>query len=180
MPWTGGRVADTILREMEAHRKRLGAQLLALRKAKGWNQEDAAHEIGVGVKTWRLWERGKTLPYDSNIRRIADVFALDPDELGVRPAPLGIGADDDAQDDRLTDRLASIEQRVSEQLAEHAAKVEALLARQSAILERIESAIGREERAVRSLDESGYAWADAVIAKYREALADERDRKSVV
>lgn len=78
---------------MEAHRKRLGAQLLELRKARGWSQEDAAHEIGVGVKTWRLWERAKTLPYDSNIRKLAEVFEVDPDYFGqIRPAPLGLEA----------------------------------------------------------------------------------------
>lgn len=92
MPWTQSRVAVTIVREMEAHRKRMGQQLLGLRKARGWNQEDAAHNVGVSVKTWRLWERGKTTPYDSNLRRIGTAFEIDPAVLlESKPVPLGLG-----------------------------------------------------------------------------------------
>lgn len=139
MPWTGNRVADTILREMEAHRKRLGAQLLELRKARGWSQEDAAHEIGVGVKTWRLWERAKTLPYDSNIRRLAEVFEVDPDYFGqLRPAPLGLDVESAAEP--LAETLAQLLAAVTKQ--------NELLERQSEVLERIEARLG-EDRGVR-------------------------------
>lgn len=176
MPWSSGRVADTILRQMEAHRKRLGAQLLELRKGRGWNQDDAAHEVGVGVKTWRLWERGKTMPYDSNIRKIADVFGIDPDELGQdRPAPLGIVAYADTPE--LLEQLKS-ENALAEVLAQlHAAvtKQNELLERQTKILDRIEAAIKVEDETATRLAAAEDEWVQRTLQKALTALSEHED-----
>ncbi len=66
MPWTPRSIAVTITAQMTEHRRAIGQRLLELRKGQGWNQEDAAHHVGVAVKTWQNWERGLRAPYDQN------------------------------------------------------------------------------------------------------------------
>jgi hypothetical protein len=54
----------------------------------------------------------------------------------------------------VADRLEALEKRVTDQLAEHAAKVQEMLARQDAILSRIEAALTAEQQAKTVADES--------------------------
>jgi transcriptional regulator with XRE-family HTH domain len=106
MPWTPRDVAASLLREVEEHRRRVGERLRQLRKSRGWSQEDAAHEAGVAVKTWYRWESGKGLPYDANVKKLADIFDTTPEEiLGVPPSPLGLGADPPEWALRLEEKL---------------------------------------------------------------------------
>lgn len=149
MPWTNHRVADTILRQMEAQRRRFGARIKALRKERGWSQEDAAHEVGVGVKTWRLWEGGKTTPYDANIRKLAKAFDIAPDELIEPPdAPLGLGAAPPEAS------LAVVLAAIKDQLAGQTAvlnEIKDLLDKNTASAIRIEAATKRVDAASRTL-----------------------------
>jgi transcriptional regulator with XRE-family HTH domain len=166
IPWTGGRVADTILREMQAQRQRFGARILALRKERGWNQEDAAHAIDVGVKTWRLWERGKSTPYDANIRKLSEVFGVDPDDLIELPAPLGLSlgqADGGTVDERLA--------RMEERLEEHAQIVRELLQEQSALLEEIKGLVQEQRELKTETDEFLPAIRDLIRGRPEEEPA---------
>lgn len=91
MPWTLAGVAESLLAEVKDHRRAVGARLRELRKARGMSQEDAAHAVGVAVKTWSNWERGRTNPYDTNWRKIGKAFDVDPGEIqGQPPAPLAL------------------------------------------------------------------------------------------
>lgn len=68
-------------------------RLRHLRESRNMSQEDAAHLVGVAVKTWHNWESGKRTPYESNWQRIADSFEVDVQPIrGRPPTPLGLGA----------------------------------------------------------------------------------------
>lgn len=105
---------------MEDHRKAVGARLRELRKSRSWSQEDAAHEIGVAVKTWSNWERGRTDPYDSNWKRITEVFEVDVSEIrGTPPAPLALSTETEWQkriEEKLDAILALLHEQVSDEL----------------------------------------------------------------
>jgi transcriptional regulator with XRE-family HTH domain len=109
---------------MEGHRQAVGQRLLALRKAKSWSQEDAAHKVGVSVSTWGDWERGKHTPYDANWRKIEQAFEIDATEIrGEPPAPLfGVGSESRRND--LRQQLARIEAKIDEVLAQQRAHTE--------------------------------------------------------
>lgn len=90
--WTRD-VAATILFEMEAYKRQVGARLRDLRKAQNWSQEDAAHAVGVTSATWGRWERGRSSPYDFNWRKIEEAFKVDAGDVrGPSPTPLALGA----------------------------------------------------------------------------------------
>jgi transcriptional regulator with XRE-family HTH domain len=140
MSWTVSDINATFLRQMQEHREDVGRRLRDLRKARGLNQEDAAHAVGVAVKTWSNWERGRTAPYDSNWKRIGQAFDVDPVTLqGTPPTPLGLGGDSGD----IESRVASMEDR----LAGLIEMQNSLLARQSEILEQIQA----EQKAIRRL-----------------------------
>lgn len=146
MPWTPRHLADTMHRQMADYRQEVGARLRRLREAKGWNQADAAHEIGVGPKTWHLWETGKTQPYERNWRKIGEVFGVDPAEIrGIAPVPLALGDDDEPpaateQLDEALSRLAGLEEQIRLLRAELAATDAAALKRNEAVLRAIRRA----------------------------------------
>lgn len=112
---------------MEEHRKVVGQRLRDLRKARGMNQEDAAHAVGVAVKTWSNWERGATAPYDSNWKKIRETFDVDTaDIIGTPPAPLGLGRNPagnpgETPESGDTDRLSAIEAKLDQVLTEQRA-----------------------------------------------------------
>lgn len=117
---------------VEEHRRSVGLRLRELRKAQGLSQEDAAYKVGVTVKTWGDWERGKRDPYDTNWRKIGEEFDVDPGEIrGAPPSPLGLGAG--PADDSLEARVVSMEERLAGLIEQQ----NGLLARQSGILEEI-------------------------------------------
>jgi transcriptional regulator with XRE-family HTH domain len=57
-------------------------QLIDARLAKGWSQERAAGEVGVGRNTYGLWELGKVTPYPLYRYRLCEVFGRSEQELG--------------------------------------------------------------------------------------------------
>ena len=81
---------------MENHQRAIGLSLRALRKAKAWSQEDAAHEVGVSTSAWGDWERGKHAPIDANWRRIEQAFGIDAAQIRGQPPtpvfPVGLDA----------------------------------------------------------------------------------------
>jgi transcriptional regulator with XRE-family HTH domain len=145
MPWTTRHLGETIRRQMADYRQEVGARLRRLREGKGWNQADAAHEVGVGPKTWHLWETGKTTPYERNWRKIGEIFDVDPVDIrGVAPTPLGLGNDNGSEStdfseqlDELLTRLAGLEEQVRLVRAEMAAHDAEELKRNAAVLRAI-------------------------------------------
>lgn len=57
-----------------------------LREEKHLSQEDAAHEIGVSVKTIRSWEHGGGIKWE-NAKAAARVYGAEPEELVERELP---------------------------------------------------------------------------------------------
>lgn len=104
-----------MLMQVEAYRRDVGSRLKALRESKNWSQEDAAHAVGVTTSTWGRWERGTRAPYESNWRRISQVFGEDDarEARGVPPPPLGLGAPNSQAAD-LEARLVRIEEKLDE------------------------------------------------------------------
>lgn len=118
MPWTR-HLASKMMRAMEDYRAGVGARLLALRKSRNLSQEDAAHLVGVGVKTWHNWESGKRSPYESNWRRIAEAFEIDVQPIrGTPPAPLGLDLPEDNGD--IAAQLQEIRSELAELREQHA------------------------------------------------------------
>lgn len=141
MPWTHRHVADTIRRAMSDYQEGVGRRLFALRKSRDLSQEDAAHLVGVGVKTWHLWERGKTAPYDQNWRKIGEAFNVDTAELrGTPPAPLALGDGEGDGPDQL-DRIEADVSVLRDELAELRQAVTAL----AAVVELAVAKLPREE-----------------------------------
>lgn len=163
---------------MHEHRLKVGERLKALRKARGWNQEDAAHHVGVAVKTWSNWERGRTDPYDANWRKIAEVFDVEPaDIIGTPPAALGLGGEPAPVVAEILTRVAALETMVAEllELAKgHVAytrnvvegrpglalaqTIERIDARQEAIIEAVDALLPSEDENLRA---AAQAVADA-------------------
>ena len=143
--WTVERFADSLLREMEEHRKVVGQRLRDLRKQHGMNQEDAAHAVGVAVKTWSNWERGATAPYDSNWKKIGDTFGVDPASIiGTPPAPLGLGHNPagnpgETPDSDLSQQVADLQNQVDAQDA----KLDEMNAKLDRLLEFVDSVNGQ-------------------------------------
>jgi transcriptional regulator with XRE-family HTH domain len=100
-------------RDMADYLEGVGARLLDLRRAHQLSQEDAAHRVGVAVKTWRNWEGGLRAPYESNWRKVKEGFDLTDEQVtalrGSAPTPLGLGVEStpvgDSQLDRVERRL---------------------------------------------------------------------------
>ena len=108
---------------MEDYRSEVGGRLLRLRESRNMTQEDAAHVVGVAVKTWHNWESGKRSPYESNWRKISEAFEVDVAAIrGKPPAPLGLDSPDlleaaqldviDAKLDQIAGTLSDLVERL--------------------------------------------------------------------
>ena len=62
--------------------------LLAKRRAMGWSIKEAARQLGVDPRTWRDWERGKTILYRKHrvlVARLVGLLVGEVDqEMGAR------------------------------------------------------------------------------------------------
>jgi len=54
-----------------------------LRKAKRWTQFELAAMVGVRPESIHKWETGRAVPYDRNIRKLAEVFGVGLDDIVV-------------------------------------------------------------------------------------------------
>lgn len=95
---------------MEDYREQVGSRLRLLREDRNMSQEDAAHLVGVAVKTWHNWESGKRTPYESNWKRIATAFEVDVRMIrGKAPPPLALAEPaETSQLDEIQDSLTRI------------------------------------------------------------------------
>ena len=72
---------------MEQKQETLGRRIAALRKARGWTQEQLAEKIGISPQAVSKWENDLSCPDISTLPLLADLFGVSTDELlGVRPA----------------------------------------------------------------------------------------------
>lgn len=58
-----------------------GEKLQKLRKAKGWTQEELAHQISVSRQALSKWEQGAVVPDTENILQISRLFGVSTDYL---------------------------------------------------------------------------------------------------
>ena len=114
IPWTPSHLTTKMSEAMEDYRKQVGRQLRLLREDRSMSQEDAAHLVGVAVKTWHNWESGKRAPYESNWKRISDAFQIDVRPIRGRSPLSEIIGDESSVP---SDRLDQLEQQI-EALAE--------------------------------------------------------------
>lgn len=135
------------------HVKLLGERIRLRREHLKMTQEEVARAMPGKVSGARisLWERGENKPRDDSLEHLAVVLGTTVAELSL-PTPEKSSTPEIFGDH--ADRLARIERKISEQLAEHAQKVESLvtqqndlLARQSKILMDLEA----RQRAVQEL-----------------------------
>lgn len=69
-----------------------GELLRELRETRHLSQEEAAHEIGVSVKTIRAWEKGSGIRW-GNAKQIGQFYGVDPNSLVAREGINGKPAD---------------------------------------------------------------------------------------
>lgn len=74
-----------------------------LREDRHLSQEDAAHELGVSVKTIRAWEKGRGIKWP-NAQRAGEFYEVDPERLVSRELP---------EPEDFNDRLAALEGQVA-------------------------------------------------------------------
>lgn len=60
---------------------KLSEKLIALRKEKGWSQEDFAEKLDVSRQAISRWENGSAQPDAQNILRISKLFDVSADYL---------------------------------------------------------------------------------------------------
>lgn len=65
-----------------------GETFRRLREERHLSQEDAAHELGVSVKTVRAWEHGKGIKWE-NAKVAGRFYGVDPETLVDRELPAG-------------------------------------------------------------------------------------------
>lgn len=102
-----------------------GDRLRRLRDGRHLSQEDAAHEIGVSVKTVRSWEKGGGIKW-ANAKAAGRFYGVDPETLVSRELPADNGGD---PLEEIRERLDSIDAALDEQssrLAELAGVVSSL------------------------------------------------------
>ena len=84
-----------------------GDNLKAIRKAKGFTQEELAIKINVVRQTVSKWEKGLSVPDADTLSKIADVLEVNVSEL------LGARVEPEADRNEVAEQLA----KISEQLA---------------------------------------------------------------
>lgn len=76
---------------------RFAENLMALRRSRGWSQEELGDTLGVSRQTVSKWETGQTTPELEKLIELAEVFGLSIDQLvgreaaGERPGPPAAG-----------------------------------------------------------------------------------------
>jgi transcriptional regulator with XRE-family HTH domain len=93
--------------ERDAEAKRIGELIANLRLSRGWNQQDLANEIDVGVSTVSRWERGLHKGEAPNVRKLARALKVDPAVL--RPVEPEV----ETQLDRIEAQLAALTEAVN-------------------------------------------------------------------
>jgi hypothetical protein len=110
-----------------------------------------ADYVGVTERSATDWQKTGGIDYD-NAKKLAKLFEVDLDFLWRGPVEEERAPSPFAGQDALADRFDELQRQVTDQLEEHARKVEELLARQSTILARIEEAIGPHTQAAERIE----------------------------
>ena len=84
----------------------LSENIKALRKQKGYSQEQLADKLNVVRQTVSKWEKGQSVPDSEMLVRLAEIFEVPVSQL------LGSRIEPEAQPDALAEQLA----RINEQL----------------------------------------------------------------
>ena len=58
-----------------------GEKLQALRRERGWSQEDLASEIPISRQAVSKWESSAAVPDTENVLRLSDIFGVSTDYL---------------------------------------------------------------------------------------------------
>lgn len=69
----------------------IGERISRLRKQRGWTQDEFAEQIGVHGRHISRIERDKMRPSSGTLARIAEAFAINPDELLITEGQIPIG-----------------------------------------------------------------------------------------
>lgn len=168
-----------------------GDVLLMLRTRKRMSREAVAAELGVTTKTVYAWEKQNGGIRWEHARKLGSFYDVEPESLVTRDPDEAAGVPSREQLDRieetltqlaeqstvdpsapatLGERFDALRREVTEQLAEHARRVEGLLERQDAILKRIEAAVAMEEAAAKRLSDDD-EWVRRIGEMTRLALA---------
>ena len=68
---------------MSADPKKVGEQILSLRKTKGLTQQELGERLNISFQAISKWERGETLPDTALLPDLADVLETTVDNLLV-------------------------------------------------------------------------------------------------
>ena len=77
---------------MEQNRETLGKRIMALRKAKGWTQEQLAAQLGISAQAVSKWENDVSCPDISTLPALAALLGVRVDTLLGVPAAGGEAA----------------------------------------------------------------------------------------
>ena len=66
---------------MSADPKKVGEQILSLRKTKGLTQQELGERLNISFQAISKWERGETLPDTALLPDLADVLGTTVDNL---------------------------------------------------------------------------------------------------
>lgn len=105
-------------------------RLRDLREARHLSQEDAAHEIGVTVRSLRAWEKGGGIRW-ANAKSAATFYGVDPESLVSREQ----GEDDEGAPERPAD--VELHQEIAALRMELLAELAAAREVQEAVLRRL-------------------------------------------
>ena len=78
---------------MEQNQGTLGKRIMALRKAKGWTQEQLAAQLGISAQAVSKWENDVSCPDISTLPALAALLGVRVDTLLGVPAAGGEAAD---------------------------------------------------------------------------------------
>lgn len=66
---------------LDTEKMSLGQKLAVLRKRQSWTQNEAAERIGIHGRNLSRYETDKLFPSPRTLRRLAEVYAVDVEEL---------------------------------------------------------------------------------------------------
>lgn len=108
---------DSFRRQMADYAR--GERLRELRDSRHLSQEEAAHEIGVSVKTLRAWEKGSGIRW-GNAKSVAKFYGVEPESLVEREpgATPDLMSDLSPSDPQLSARFDRLEEMLVELAAD--------------------------------------------------------------
>lgn len=107
------RVKRDARRASKAWRERIGAALRSARQSRRLTQAQLAGQAGVDLMTVSKIERGVTVPDLATLWTLADLLGFSLDQVVGRSRPAGDAATAATEDDRVLDRLRSVEEKLA-------------------------------------------------------------------